>query len=415
MKLLVSAFACTPYSGSEDYIGWMAVQCLAKEHDLWVLTSGRHQPDLERAATEGLIPKNLRFVYTKRFKGWPDNRLKARIQSWTEYRDYSQDILVMARELHQAVRFDLVHHVTIATWRISSPLWRLGIPMVWGPVGGNEQFPFRLYPILSWTGRTFELVRTMSNVISRNSRSVRDCARHASHILAANLETKKLLEQLRGRSAGVSVLSPAFYSQSKIDAFTAVASGRDWNAPLRFFAGGMLEGRKGNALTFAALARLKAQGLKFSFHIGGGGPELNNLRQLAGCLNLRENIVFGNWFGADYLQALAASHVFLLPSLRESSGLTMMESMLAGCVPIVADCGGPAHIVTDACGWKIPVGNAAAMIDALTTTIAAAEKDRALLQRKSAEASRRIATGFSEEAYLKTLEGVYRQIIAGPA
>jgi hypothetical protein len=37
MKVLVSAFACTPYAGSENYYGWQAVQCLAKDHDLWVL------------------------------------------------------------------------------------------------------------------------------------------------------------------------------------------------------------------------------------------------------------------------------------------------------------------------------------------------------------------------------------------
>lgn len=53
---------------------------------------------------------------------------------------------------------------------------------------------------------------------------------------------------------------------------------------------------------------------------------------------------------AGYWKELAASHVFLLPSLGESSGLTMMEAMLAGCAPFVADCGGPAHIVTEACG-----------------------------------------------------------------
>lgn len=411
MKLLVSAFACTPYSGSEDYFGWIAVQCLAKKHDLWVLTSGRHQPDFERATAEGLIPKNVRLIYTKRFKDWPANRLKARLQSWTEYRDYSQDVLPMARELHQTVGFDLAHHVTIATWRIASPLWKLGIPMVWGPVGGNEQFPIRLFPILSWTGRCFELARILSNVVSRNSPSVRDCARHASHILAANVETKNLLEQLRGRAGDVSILSPAFYSQPKIEAFTALSSGRDWRAPLRFFAGGMLEGRKGNALTFAALARLKKRGLKFSLHIGGGGPELDHLRKLAGRLNLADNMVFGHWGGKEYWNELAASHVFLLPSLRESAGLTMMEAMLAGCVPIVADCGGPRHIVTEDCGWKIPVGNAATMIDDLATAIAAADRDRPLLQLKSAEASRRIATDFSEEAYLRTLDGVYRQIV----
>jgi glycosyltransferase involved in cell wall biosynthesis len=410
MKVLVSAFHCSPYAGFEHYVGWSAIRCLAKDHDLWVLTSGRDRPDVERALAEGLVPANIRFFYANRFREWPPNRMKARLQNWTEYRDYSQDVLALARMLHQSVHFDLVHHVTIATWRIPSSLWQLGIPLVWGPVGGNERFPLGLYPILSPSAMCFELVRTLSNLISRNSPSVRKCARHAAHILASNSETETLLKQLRGRTSGVSLLSPAFYSQSKIGAFTAVASSRDYQAPLRFFAGGMLEGRKGIALALPALARLKNQGLKFSYHLGGGGPEFNHVRRLADRLGLRENVVFSRWTGAAYLKELAASHVFLLPSLRESSGLTMMEAMLAGCVPIVADCGGPAHIVTETYGWKIPVGSRSSMIDALAGVIATIDRNRELLQHKGSLAAQRIATGFSKENYRKIVNQVYRNV-----
>ena len=189
--------------------------------------------------------------------------------------------------------------------------------------------------------------------------------------------------------------------------FTAAASGRDYQAPLRFFAGGMLEGRKGIALALPALARLKNQGLKFSYHLGGGGPELNRVRRLADRLGLRENVVFSRWTGAAYLKELAASHVFLLPSLRESAGLTMMEAMLAGCVPIVADCGGPAHIVTEACGWKIPVGSRSSMIDALAGVITTIDRNRELLHHKGSLAAQRIATGFSEDAYRRAVNETY--------
>jgi glycosyltransferase involved in cell wall biosynthesis len=407
MKVLVSAFACTPYAGSENYFGWSAVQCLAKDHELWVLTSGRNRPDFDRALAEGLVPSNIRFSYATRFRAWHPNRMKARLQSWTEYRDYSQDIPALAQALHQSVHFDLVHHVTIATWRIPSPLWRLGIPLVWGPVGGNERFPPGLYPILSPSAMCFELVRTLSNLVSRNSPSVRKCARHAAHIFATNPETETLLKQLRGRASGVSLLSPAFFSQSKIESFTAAAAGRDYQAPLRLFAGGMLEGRKGIALALSALARLKNQGLKFSYHLGGGGPELNHVRRLADRLGLRENVVFGHWAGAAYLKELAASHVFLLPSLRESAGITMMEAMLAGCAPIVADCGGPGHIVTETCGWKIPVGSRSSMIDALVQVIATIDRNRELLRHKGSLAAQRIATVFSEDAYRRTVNETY--------
>lgn len=408
MKILVTAFACTPFAGSENYFGWSAVQCLARHHQLWVITSGRNQPDIERAAAEGMVPPGVAFAYPDSPRPWHSNIMMARLQSWNEYRIFTKGALNAAKKLHQSVQFDLVHHVTIATWRIGVPFWKLGIPFVWGPIGGGEQFPLKLYSILSGTAKCFEVARSLSNLVSRCSPAVRECAQHAMEIIAGNIETKQLLTQLRGKEDGITLLSQAYFAESKIEILSALAAQRKFSGPLRLFAGGMLEGRKGVALALSALARLKRNGMEFSYLIGGNGPELAHLRQLANRLGLQDRVVFGIWNGADYLNQLAASHVYLLPSLRDSAPVTMSEAMLAGCVPIVADCGGPAHIVTDACGWKIPVGNAAAMIDALAGAIAALDKDRSLLQSKSLRATNRIATGFSEKAYYQTISNIYQ-------
>jgi len=410
MKILVSADACNPYGGSEAHVGWSVVECMARHHDLWVLTSGRHHSDIERAATEGMIPPNVTFEYPNWPKPWRSTAMMCKLQSWTDYYKFTRNALNFGQKLHQSVRFDLVHHVTTATWRIGSPLWKLGIPFVWGPIGGAEQVPLKLYSILSPSAKGFELVRMFSNCLSRYSPAVRSCARHAAYIAASTNEAKRLLVKLRGTEAGVSVLSQAFFSPSKIESFSAAASGRQFSGPLRFFGGGKLEGLKGFALALAALARLKQQGMQFSYYIGGIGPEADHLAQLTERLGLRENVVFGYWSGKDYMDQLVASHVLLLPSLRDTAGLTMMEAMLAGCVPVVADSGGPGHIVTDACGCKVPIGNAAAMIDGLAAAIAVLDKDRSLLQRKSVEATNRIKTAFSEDAYFQAMNVIYQRV-----
>src|SRR5215204_2515521 len=152
MKVLVSAIACNPYQGSENYFGWAAVKCLAREHDLWVITSARNRPDLLKAEGEGLIPSNVRFSYAGAFKEWHPNSFVARIQSWKEYVNFSKDSLAVAQGLHRTERLDLVHHVTFSTWRVPSPMWQLGIPFVLGPICGDESFPFRLFSVLSFAG-----------------------------------------------------------------------------------------------------------------------------------------------------------------------------------------------------------------------------------------------------------------------
>jgi len=411
MKVLLSANACDPYGGSEPYFGWSAVQCLAHDHELWVLSSPRHRHNLEQAEAQGLAPTNVHFIYAGHFRPWHPNRLRARLQSWTEYRSFAGAILPVARQLHRSVKFDLTHHVTYATWRVASPLWKLGIPFVFGPIGGNEKFPLRLFPTLSASAAAFELLRMTSNTVSKASPSVRACIRRAAHVFAADSETQSLIRRMRASEAGISWLMPAFYSDAKIKAFAQYAALRTLSGPLRIFAGGQLEGRKGVALAFHALAQVKAKGVKFRYRLSAHGPEVPHLQKLAVKLGLRDEIMFESPLsGEAYRKELGATHAFLLPSLRESAGLTMMEAMLAGCVPIVADRGGPAHIVTDECGYKTPVSSCQRMVDHLANTILAIDRDRTIIPKNGAAAAARIATAFNEDNYRNAVNSVYRAL-----
>jgi glycosyltransferase involved in cell wall biosynthesis len=414
VKILISAYGCSARGGSEGYFGWSAVQCLSRDHELWVLTGSRNEEDLKEAAEEGRVGSNLHFLYVGGpFKPWSENRLVARFQSWREYWRFSVLSLEAAKELHRKIGFDLAHHVTIATWRIPSPLWKMGIPFVFGPIGGNEKFPLRFFPLLSPKAMAFEVLRIISNAVSRLSASVRSCLRKASHVLAANRETFSLVAKIRGADSQISMLNPGFYSAALIEDFSRYASVRKMDGPLRLFAGGNLEGRKGVSLALMALARAKHQGVDFHYRLGGGGPEREYLERLAARLGLADNVIFGEALVADrYREELGATHIFLLPSLRESAGLTMMESMLAGCVPIVADCGGPAHIVTDDCGYKLSLSNPRELVNALTSLIVHIDRHREIIFSKGRAASERIASYCSEENYRQTIYRIYEIVSA---
>jgi glycosyltransferase involved in cell wall biosynthesis len=337
--------------------------------------------------------------------------MRARFQDWGEYASFARAILPIARRLHREVKFDVAHHVTIATWRIASPLWKLGIPFAFGPVGGAEQFPFRFLGILSGAAKAFEICRKGSNVISRLSPAVRSCICRASHFWAVNEETFALAKQMRGSEDHVSNLCHTFFSDDKIKAFTGSTAVRDPRAPLRLFAGGNLEGRKGTALALMALARLKRQGVKFHYRFGGGGPEAGALRKLSAELGLQEEVILGEPLsGEAYRDEMAASHVFFFPSFREGSGVTLMEAMLAGCVPVVANCGGPRCIVGEDCGFKIPVTNTEQMVSDLAATLVMIDRKREIIMEKSAASSRRIATVYSESEYRKAVGSVYASI-----
>jgi hypothetical protein len=407
MKILVSALACNPRLGSESQVGWAAVQCLARDHELWVLTSPRNRSDLDALRAAGQVGDNVHFVYAGRFKPWHPNRLAAHLQGWREYVDFTKAILPLARELHEKVRFDLSHHLTLVSWRVPCRLWQLGIPLVFGPVGGNESFPLRFLPVLSPSAAGFELARKFSNITSRISPGVRACIRRAAHVFAVNAETESLMVQLRGTRAGVSRLLAYFHPGSALPA----APEKSWEGPLRLFAGGSLDGRKGVALALHALARARSEGVKFRYRYGGKGPEFGRIQQLVARLGLKDEVLVTDSLpGEEYARELRTSHIYLLPSLRDSAGITLAEAMLAGCVPMVADCGGPGQIVSEECGYKVPVSSPAALIEEISKTIIQVDRHREVLREKGPKAAKRIASHFSEENYRRMVNLVYKSV-----
>ncbi|HEX5220568.1 MAG TPA: glycosyltransferase family 4 protein [Verrucomicrobiae bacterium] len=379
------------------------------------MTASRNREDLTRAKAEGLVPSNLRFVYVGERKEWYSNRLLARLQLWYEFIRYAKQSLQVAKELHRAENFDLVQHVTFATWRVPSPLWQLGIPFVFGPIGGNEQFPFRFFPVLSPAGAAFELLRKTSNVVSRYSPRVRRGIAEAAHVFAATTETEQLVKSIRGSDQGVTRLLPGFYSASSVAAFSRFVSGKNLDGVLRLFASGNLGGHKNLGLALSALSQAKRRGVKFHFYLGANGPEIPHLKELVAKLDLEAEVYFGDTMSREeYQRELGNTHVYLLPSLRESVGLTMMEAMLAGCVPVVADCGGPNFIVTPDCGYKIAVSNPNRMAAEITEVIVAIDRDRTIIAEKGTLASRRIAMHFTEDNYRREVNAVYAAVTMSP-
>ena len=97
-------------------------------------------------------------------------------------------------------------------------------------------------------------------------------------------------------------------------------------------------GTKGVSLALRALARVAKQGMDFHYTVAGGGPEVKSLKSLCHKLDLDDKVEFHTGYaGNDYVRALHGSDVYLLPSFREGTPVTLLEAYLAGCYPVVAD------------------------------------------------------------------------------
>jgi glycosyltransferase involved in cell wall biosynthesis len=412
MKILLSAIACNPITGSEAAVGWTVASTLAKRHEVHVLTHENNRVYFEEWLKSHTLQESLHLHYFGRNKPHHPNRLIARINSVRDNYSWHGKLLEPARQLHQQIQFDLAHHVTYSTWRVASPLWQLGIPLIWGPLGGGELFPWRFARILSKGTLFFEVARAVSGILLKRNSNIQKCAVNAAACITGNRETYNLLCGLRGTKSGVYSLCNSFFKEKLITEFDNTLQHKNPNDSLRIFSGGSLGGQKGVAITLTALASLKRMGVAFAYRLGGSGSELGHLQKLAAQLGISENVTFGETLAKDaYRDELGKTDIYLLPSLRENTGITLMEAMLAGCVPIVASCGGPGEIVTDECGFRVSITTPQAMADEITDILQGLNSDRELLRSMGKASHQRIATGYSEEKYLQSIEEIYQKAL----
>ena len=413
MNILISAIACDPYGGSEGIYGWYVVSALAKEHDCFVVTGGDSMPSIRRAQEEGLIPPNLKFRFLGQPKAYHPNRLIARLQSWVRFFIFTQRLLASAKSWHAEEGFELVQHITYTTWRIASPLWKLGIPFIWGPLSGTEIFPASCLNTLSLSSRCFEITRSFQSFLARLSPAVRACAQSAFCIPVPHQQAQSFVENLRGSKSGVPLCHNFFFPESRMNALHTTRPTNSALQPLRAFAAGNLEGRKGVAIALQALFLAKKTGVRVEYHVTSHGPELAHLQRLTEKLGLSDQVILGKPFPAgDFASALGSFDIVLLPSLRDGAGLSIMEAMLAGCVPVVADWCGPAEFVTSDCGYKVEVTTPSKIAIEISHILCTLDNQRDLLRIKGGLAAERIRSAYNERQFLDSMNCYYRAALA---
>lgn len=413
MKILVSAVACSPLEGSEGAVGWNAVLRIARKHEVRVLTHRQFESGWIEARNSGLLPDSVEVRFLGEDRPWHPNRLVARMQSWWRYLDFSKRVLPAALAWHRDDPVDLVHQVTYATWRVPSSLWRMPVPLVWGPLGGAGRIPRDFRGILSGQAKLMEAARDLQGWRAESSKAFADCVRESAVVIAANEEAELFLKRHRGDRPMLR-LPVAFLSDGKIARFRRDASMPVWDGPLRLFAGGNMIGSKGLAMAVRALARVKAAGVDFRYTVAGGGPEIPKIEALVAELGLGDRVHFHPGYrGDDYIRKLHGSDIYFLPSLRETLGMTMLDAMLAGCLAVVADASAPGEIVRMAGGVAVKASTPEEMEAGLAEAVIGLDRDRIALRDRAERAGFRVAESFSQNRFDETLDRAYA--LAGAA
>lgn len=386
LNILVSCYACDPELGSEPGMGGNWVLQLARHHDLWVLTEAnrfapaltryldRHCPELKSAIHVIGIPR-------QRFG---ENIWQHFFYYWT-YRRWQKDALRVARELHSQIEFDLAHQLNMIGYREPGYLWQLGIPFVWGPIGGHAQMPWRFLFTLGLRGGLQCSLRNLLNWVQmRSSLRVKQAAQQAAVLLAATQEDQAAIRCLHGREALLLNEQGA----------TPIASNdsRDLyygQRPLRIVWCGVFVPRK--ALPIALeVTRLVAQEVAVELHIVGTGPLEQSWKVSAERLGITS---LCRWHGmlprAKSLAIIRQSDLMLFTSLQEGTPAVVLEAIQSGVPVICHDMCGFGTIVTEMSGVKIPVKGPERSCRAFADAIVRVAKNPSILRRLSEGALKR--------------------------
>ena len=186
----------------------------------------------------------------------------------------------------------------------------------------------------------------------------------------------------------------------------------------RLLQAGRLIEKKGLRTSLRAFAALVRQYPKATLTIAGEGPLLDELRQLAGELQIADRVAFSGFKSQPELRELFYdSHIFLHPSETGADGNqegvpnSMLEAMASG-LPVFATTHGgiPEAIDSGVSGILVPEGDADALTHRLLETTARPEMLAAVAQR-GAEA---VAEKFEQRAQVRKLEDCYFEAMNPP-
>jgi glycosyltransferase involved in cell wall biosynthesis len=349
LKIPASAYACQPSQGSEPGIGWNVALGVAKHHEVWVLTREDNRPAIEAELGGKPVP-NLHFEYCN-LPSWGRRWKGGRRGAHFHYYLWQVASYFVGRTLNRCIGFDLVHHVTYQKYSVPSYLVLLSNSSLWKPVGG-ESAPKAFWVNFGLRGIAYEAARGLVRLLGEYDPLTRLTARRS--IVALATEEKSAARLRRIGANAIQTLTGVGLSNEDIKQLSNYPSSGTY--PVRFISLGRLLHWKGFDLGLSAFAEAGLN--EAEYWVVGDGPERKRLEIMTQKLDISDRVRFwGALSRQETLAKLERSHVLVHPSLHDSGGWVVLETMAAGRPVVCLDLGGPATQVTEQTGIKVSALN----------------------------------------------------------
>lgn len=413
MRILYDCFSCSPYYGSDEGLGWMWPYKMSKYHEVWVLIRKDRKEGIDRYCKENNI-RGIHFVYCD----LPDSmniyyKRKAKNKNGTFdfllYQYLWQYVAVpVAKKLHKKYRFDIVHHAVTNDFRIIGRLDSLGIPFILGPIGGAQETP----PSLMYYVRNHkkvEKVRSLLNRMLTSTPGYRRTIRAASDVFVSNEETMEYILPIVKDEGKCRLLTELAIDDISVAPEKVCKNDQDDTV---FIWAGRVEYRKGLELLMDVFRTLKdTSGWKLK--ICGTGSDLDHIKDLAADYEIDDRIEFPGFVEHSDLQAMFAdADAFVFPSLRETTGSVLLESMSVGLPVISLNQGGARQMIRSDEGYLIDFNSKEECIAEFSRVLKECIGNHEKLYQMGQRARARALEDYSWTSKCEYMNAVYEKAVA---
>lgn len=368
-EILVSAYAISPYLGSEYGVGWNFVSKLSDFYNITVLygTSGG-----EMGNNSGIIDYlkknekiNINFVFVKpnklvNFFDFLNHKVSPLFFTIAYYL-WQIQVFGVAKKLISQKKFQLIHQLNTIGFRQPGFLWKLGIPFVWGPVGGSSNLDKIFMGSLSKGNLIKNIIRNITNLyfLKFSSRIKSTVKAAAAIFVATTADQMNFIKYFK-------IELPVIRENSIIKYATEI---KKINEVIVFVWVGSLDERKALNFLLEALSRLRTT-KPWVLNVVGDGPIRRHLYNLSVNFGINNNIIWhGNVSHDSVISIMKKSDINIITSIMDSNPTVLLEAFEVGIPTIALDHFGMKDLIDDHVGFKISITNINEIIHTLALTL----------------------------------------------
>ena len=395
LTVLVHAYACNPRYGSEEGVGWGWVRAIARHHDLHVLTAAYHEPDIEAALdADPSLREKVCFHYVPHrpwhyspTPGW--KRIEASIAKpimHMAYRSWQREAYRYATALLETTRYDLVHVITYVGFRFPGKFWKLPVPLVWGPIGGLENTPWRYFRVfrpagwVKYTGRN--IINTLHKLLLIGPR--RAFRKAEGGVIAA---TSAIQGEIRKWYGVDSVVRCEIGTVGQPEAIEITE--RPEADALKIVWSGLHEDRKALPLLLDSLQSLP-DSVNWTLTVLGSGPLTDAWQAQARAMGLADRVEWTGRVDRDVaLAKMSGAHVMVVTSVYDLTSTVIVEALCMGLPVICPDHYGFSDAIDSSCGFKVETRSLGTISRGIATALRRLHDDETGRQRLASGALER--------------------------